>query len=234
MFTLSAQYYDKIYAFKDYRGEVEKLAALLSRYSTGRTRQLLDVACGTGKHLEYLRNYFDVSGLDIEGELLEVARARLPGVPLYLGDMAEFNLGIQYDVITCLFSAIGYLKTLDRVKQAVQRMADHLKPGGVLVVEPWLTPAVWKPGTVHATLVDEPELKIARVSTSLVDGRLSYFDLHYLIGTPQGTQHIVERHELGLFEIQEQLDIFSAVGLEASFDPEGLTGRGLLIGVKAR
>jgi hypothetical protein len=98
-----------------------------------------------------------------------------------------------------------------------------------LVVEPWFTPADWNPGKVHALLVDEPELKIARVSTSMVDGRISYFDMHYLIATPQGTDHFVERHELGLFEREEMVAAFEAASLQATYDTHGLTGRGLYI-----
>ena len=51
-------------------------------------RTLLDVACGTGKHLEVLQHEFEVEGLDLDGDLLAIARERLgPAVPLYQGDM---------------------------------------------------------------------------------------------------------------------------------------------------
>jgi hypothetical protein len=111
-------------------------------------------------------------------------------------------------------------------------MARHLVDGGLLVVEPWFTPDDWHTPSVHAAFIDEPDLKIARVNTSFVDGRLSYFDLHYLIGTPEGTEHFVERHELGLFEIDEVKAAFAAAGLEVAYDAEGLIGRGLFVGQK--
>jgi len=82
-------------------------------------------------------------------------------------------------------------------------MTRHLLPGGILVIEPWFTPEACHPGTVHSLFIDEPDSKIAQVNRSFVDGRLSFFDLHYLIGTPRGTEHSVEHHELGLFETDE-------------------------------
>ena len=75
-------------------------------------------------------------------------------------------------------------------------------------------------------------MKIARVNTSFVNGRLSYFDLHYLIGTPMGTEHFVERHELGLFTVQEMKAALEAADLELTYDAEGPAGRGLYLGLK--
>ena len=100
-------------------------------------------------------------------------------------------------------------------------MAKHLRVGGVAAIEPWFTPGSWKPGTVHALLVDEPELRIARVSTSLARGRLLFFDLHYSIGTPEGTEHLLERHELGLFTTEEMRSALEHAGLEVGLRRSG-------------
>ena len=230
MFSKTPRYYDKIYSFKDYQAEAQRLIALIQENLCSGGNQLLDVACGTGHHIEYLKEHFAVEGLDISEELLEIARQRNPDVLFHQADMIQFELGKRFDVVTCLFSSIGYVRTIENLRRAINCMAQHVKPGGVVVIEPWFTPDTWRPGTVHAQFVDEPELKIARVNTSFADGRLSYFDLHYLIGTPEGTEHFVERHELGLFEQGEMVAAFEEAGLIVSYDKEGLTGRGLYIG----
>ena len=82
--------------------------------------------------------------------------------------------------------------------------------------------------------IDEPDLKIARINTSFVEGRLSSMDMHYLIGTPEGTEHCVERHELGLFTPEEMRHALTTCGLEVIYDAPGLTGRGLYIGQRGR
>jgi SAM-dependent methyltransferase len=188
------------------------------------------VACGTGRHLEYLKDRYDIEGLDLSPKLLAIARQRLPGIRFHHADMTAFDLGKPFDIVTCLFSSIGYVRTPENLSRAVTCMASHLKPGGLLVIEPWFTPDVWRPGTVHAIFIDEPALKIARINSSFVTGRLSVFDLHYVIGTPVGTEHLVEHHELGLFTTDEMLAALAAVGLEVTFEPKGLMGRGLFIG----
>ena len=230
MFSKTARYYDKIYSFKDYQAEAQRLIAIIRDNLRSEGNRLLDVACGTGRHIEYLKEYFVIEGLDISQELLEIARQRNPKVLFHPADMTDFDLGRKYDVVTCLFGSIGYVKTLGNLGRAVSCMANHLVGGGILVIEPWFTPKTWKPGTVHGMFIDESDLKIARVNTSFVSGRISYFDLHYLIGTPEGTKHFVERHELGLFEQDEMGAALAGVGLEVIYDSEGLTGRGLFIG----
>jgi ubiquinone/menaquinone biosynthesis C-methylase UbiE len=232
VFIKTSQYYDLIYSHKDYCKEAERLVIIINQHVLSGGNRLLDVACGTGNHIKYLVEHFEPEGLDLSKEMLMIARQRTPDIAYHNADMIDFNLHCKYDIVTCLFSSIGYVKTIDNLKKALTCMADHLVPGGVLLIEPWFTPKTWTPGTVHAILVDEPNLKIARVSTSLVKGRISFFDFHYLIGTPEGTEHFIEHHELGLFKVEEMREAIAEVGLEVTYDKEGLTDRGLYIGSK--
>jgi SAM-dependent methyltransferase len=229
MFTRSARFYDAIYGFKDYAAEAAKIDALIQQRNPG-ARTLLDVACGTGLHLELLRDRYYVQGLDLDRELLAIAAARLPDVLLHEGDMLDFDLGRRFDVVTCLFSSIGYVKTVENLGRAVESMANHLAAGGVLMIEPWLTPDVWEDGHLGAVFVDEPDLKIARVNSSDREGRLSRFVFHYLVLTSDGVERFEEPHELALFTHDEYLAAFGDAGLQVSHDPDGLMGRGLYVG----
>lgn len=232
MFSQSAAYYDAIYQWKNYEREAEILRGLIRRYSRRPVRTLLDVACGTGQHLAFLREHFAVMGLDLDPGLLAMARQRCPEIEFVEADMVDFDLGKPFDAVICLFSAIGYVKTVPRLRQAVHAMARHLQPGGVLIIEPWFGPESWHVGTVHAVFVDQPGLKIARMSISEREDRLSRNEFHYLVATVDGVRHFTERHELGLFTQEEYTQAFSASGLDVMFDFDGLTGRGLYIGTR--
>jgi SAM-dependent methyltransferase len=228
VFSRSARLYDAIYAsIRDYPREAAELDRLIQERRPG-ARTLLDVACGTGAHLEHLGGY-EVEGVDLDPEMLAVARKRLPGVPFHEADMVAFDLGKRFDAVVCMFSSIGYVRTEERLRSAILSMARHLEPGGVLVVEPWLTPEAWQDGHVGAVFVDEPELKIARINASEREGNLSMFEFEYLVGTPEGVKHFTERHELGLFTVEDYVGAFRAAGLEADHDPEGPMGRGLYV-----
>ena len=229
MFTKSARFYDAVYAFKDYEREANQLHTMIQARVSSPSPTMLDVACGTGLHLEQLQHQYPVEGLDLDPIMLEIARQRCPGVPFHQGDMVDFDLGRAFDVVLCLFSAIGYVKTVARLRQAVATMARHLRLGGLPVVEPWFTPDAFEAGRLGARFVDEPDLKIARMNTSVVEGRLTIIEFHYLVGTPDGFSYFTERHETGLFTHDEYLDAFRAAGLAVDFDPDGLMGRGLYL-----
>jgi SAM-dependent methyltransferase len=204
LFSRSARIYDAIYAsIRDYPREAAELDRLIQARRPG-ARTLLDVACGTAVHLEQMTGY-EVEGLDLDPEMLAVARERLPDVPFYEADMADFDLGRRFDAVVCMFSSIGYVKTEDRLRGAIAAMTRHLEPGGVLVIEPWLSPEVWKDRHIGAAFVDEPELKIARMNVPARDGNLSMFDFEYLVGTPDGIERFTEHHELGLFTLEQHL-----------------------------
>ena len=233
MFTQSAQFYDARYHFKDYAAAAEQLHTLIRQICPG-AATLLDVACSTGKHLQYLRAHYEVEGLDLNRKLLEIARKRCPGILFHEGNMVNFDLDRFFDVVTCLFSSIGYLTTIDDLEQAISSMARHLKPGGILFVEPWLSPENYWVGKLTANFVDQPELKMAWMYVSELKGRVSVFDIHYLVGTPQSIDHFTERHEMGLFTHAEYLEAFRKCDLDVRHDPTGLFGYGMYIGVDRR
>ena len=139
--------YDLVYASKDYAAESEKLRGFIEARAPG-VKTLLDVACGTGQHLHQLRNHYEVEGLDLSEAQLQIARERIPDGAFRRGDMLNFDLGRRFDVVTCLFSSIGYMRSIDRLNETVANMARHVEPGGLLIVEPWLTPETWRPGTL--------------------------------------------------------------------------------------
>ncbi len=234
MHQRSARYYDAIYAAdgKDYAREAQEVIELINQYARRPCRSLLDVACGTGRHLTFLRQIYEVVGLDLDPDMLAIARQRLGDVELHQADMRSFDLDRQFDAVVCLFSAIGYMKTDDDLRQAIHAMARHLAPGGVLLVEAWLDPDIFVDGHLSAVYVDEPELKLARISVGRKDQDQARLDFHYLVATPEGVEHFTEVHETGLRPTETYRRAFLAVGLEPEFEKGVLTGRGLHIGVR--
>jgi SAM-dependent methyltransferase len=191
---------------------------------------LLDVGCGSGNHLAHLRRHYHCDGVDLDAGLLDIARGRYPDSAFRQGDMTDFDLGRRYDALICLFSAIGYVKTTERLGETMRTFARHLLPGGVAVVEPWLAPGVFRPGTVGMDTSDTPEIKVARITHSGMRGELSVLSFYFMVGGADGVEQWEEHHELGLFTVEQMMEAFHAAGLEVvEHDPHGLTGRGLYV-----
>jgi ubiquinone/menaquinone biosynthesis C-methylase UbiE len=231
MFTSSAKFYDALYRSKDYAAASQRIRTLIQQHNPN-AKTLLDVGCGTGKHLELLRGHYECEGLDLNSSLLEIAAERCPDVPLHQANMIEFSLNRKFDAIVCLFSSIAYVRTRDNLDRTLVSMTRHLQPGGVVIVEPWFSPDRYWTGRVTTHFIDDPELKIASMYTNdPPDGQISILNIHYLVGTPAGIQRFEERHELGLFTDEEYMEAFEKANLSVYRDEEGLFGRGLFTGL---
>jgi SAM-dependent methyltransferase len=230
-FDKSVHLYDAFYraAGKDYEREAGEVLRRVEALGVEATT-LLDVACGTGGHLEHFAAGLHCVGVDVDPAMVAAARRRCPDVPVEVADMVDFDLTERFDVVTCLFSSIGYAGTSERLVSAVASMARHVAPGGVLMVEPWLQPEVWRPGHLSALFVDEPDLKAARIAIAEQEGAVAVLDFHYLVGDRSGVVEFTEHHELTLFDWEDYRQAFIAAGLSVDIDEAGLTGRGLLVG----
>jgi SAM-dependent methyltransferase len=216
----STYLYESYITRADYPAAASKLVTLISQHNPAAVT-LLDVGCGPGKHLECLQNYYQCEGMDLSDGFLKIARERCPGIPIHKGDMTGFKLGKQYDVISCLFVAIAYVRSPENLSKAISNMARHLRPSGVLFVEPWVYPENFRSDRLTADYVDAPDRKLARMYISKTEGRLSVYEIHYLVGTPDGIDYFVEQEELGLFTHEEYCGAFEKAGLTVSYDAKG-------------
>jgi SAM-dependent methyltransferase len=230
MFNASAEFYDLIYStFKDYAAETSRIASLL-REVNPQCRTVLDIACGTGEHARLLSaEGFLVDGLDLDPVFVRIAGQKHPAGRFFEADMADFHVSHRYDAVLCLFSSIGYLRTLDRMTDALTCFRKHLAPGGLIIVEPWFPPGGLDPDRVALNTAEANGVRVTRVSRVKIEGRLSRLYFDYEIADWTGIRHLNEIHELGLFTTQEMLEAFHGAGLDVEYDPKGLTDRGLFM-----
>ena len=229
-----AKYYDLLYSWKDYDKESRTITELVRRYKTSEGNSLLDVGCGTGKHIQRLAGEFDCVGLDASESMLEQARRNVRGVEFVKGDIVDFDLGRKFDVVLCLFSSIGYVRTRPRLARALRNFARHLRDGGVVIVEPWFTKSTVKDGYVHVLAQGDDGLKVVRVDITRIRGNLSVLDERIVVADRvKGMATYKDRMFMGLFEREEFLRLMREAGLNAKFLRRSLApGRGLYVGVK--
>lgn len=227
-----AELYDRVYAWKDYASEAARLRETLSTLGVGPGSRVLEAACGTGNYLVHFKDHYEASGFDLHQGMLTQARRKLPDTTLWTADMRDLQVDAPYDALLCLFSSIGYLLDEASLAAAARCFAAALRPGGALVVEPWLTVEQWSVGRPHLVAAHSPELHLARGNIAERDGEMAVMEMHWLI-IPQGgpVEHLVDRHVMWLCPRETMRRVFEEAGFEVRFDPDGL-GRGLFLGIR--
>ncbi len=232
MFTESSAIYDLVYSFKDYKKESREIAGIIKEKMPG-CQTVLDVACGTAEHHKYLNEHFQIDGIDLNEKFIDIARQKNPKGSYSVNDMVKFDLNKKYDVITCLFSSIGYLKTFAAIISALKCFNRHLNSPGLVILEPWLTPENSDRSRLDMVNYDNDGIKICRMTHSYPENEFSILHFYYLVGiSGKGVQQFDERHEIRRTSTDEMIGAFKEAAFAVTFDEYGLTGRGMYYGLK--
>jgi SAM-dependent methyltransferase len=234
VYDKGARIYDLLYTgtgIKDYAAEAAGLHQIITEACPS-ARTLLDVACGTGAHLALLQQWYMVQGADVSSAMLEIAGKRLPGVPLHLSDMRKLDLGRRFDAVTCLFSSIGYITKPSELQSTVARLAAHVAPGGVLILDGWVRPDKWNNEFQgDPDVASDDKTMIVRLSLTRRVGRITELDMHHLVRTESGIDYFVETHRLALTPTEDYVSAVEAAGLRARVVPF-MPARDRIVGIR--
>jgi SAM-dependent methyltransferase len=127
-------YYDQFCAEVNYIEQCAFAERVFLLFAPQRRRDYLDLACGTGQHLQNMEaRGFLPHGLDNSAAMLARAAVRCPGASLLLCDMAAFDQVAVYDLITCFLYSIHYSHPTAALSATLRRTWDALKPGGIFI-----------------------------------------------------------------------------------------------------
>ena len=196
-----AKYYDLLYAGLDYNKGALGVGALYSKYNKSGGKDMLDVACGTGKHISKLYSKFNCFGVDISKDMIVQARKNCSHATFKVGKMQSFKINKSFDIITLLFNSTNHLKNIYELKKTVDNVSKHLKPGGLLVVEMFHDINYFLKNSHHLRIHDGKDIKIARIGKfSLKNNNHVDVIMEYLIS--EKGKNIIKAHEkISLFVI---------------------------------
>jgi SAM-dependent methyltransferase len=112
-------------------GQVMKLI----RASKPDAKNVLELGCGTGSILKHLQDAYQVSGLDVSGKMLSIARKKVPRSKLFRQDMVNFRIEGRFDVIICVFDSINHVRRFSDWKKVFAAARRHLTPGGCFIFD---------------------------------------------------------------------------------------------------
>ncbi len=95
---------------------------------------VLDVGCGAGEPIAeyFIKQGIALTGVDFANSMLEIAKARLPDNRWIQMDMRQLSLAESFDGIIAWHSFFHL--TPEDQRLVLKLFADHLKPGGVLLL----------------------------------------------------------------------------------------------------
>jgi len=207
-FRAYAEYYDHIYLkMKNYEKEAQIIHNIIEQFENKQSKTLLDVGCGTGEHLKHLCSDYQCTGIDINRNMIRTAKSKVPNAKFKTADMTNFRLKETFDVITCLFSSIGYVQNFKNLVKTLENLYRHLNHKGILIIEPWIFRRDFRPGLVGLDTYEDERVKLARMATSKIAGSRWIIFMNYLIGKKGKIEYIKEIHQMLALDYEDYLRI---------------------------
>src|SRR5260370_17815781 len=129
--------------------------------------------------------------MDLEPACVRIASEKRPDGNFQAADMQRFELGSKFDILICLFSAIGYLLTADAIRSTLDCFKTHLAEGGGLFIQPFIEPDAWSPGRSNIIVAEDNHGKVFRIMTRGGGGGAANLLVHHLLPPSPHLTHVV-------------------------------------------
>ena len=214
--------YDLLNEGKPYHDEVIFVQDIFTHIavSSQGLNSVLDLGCGSGKHLAEFPSNTRKFGVDQSHGMLAEAKSRgLQNFDSAIGNICTARLGEDFDLVYSLFHVISYQTTDLDLVNFFNTMREHLKVGGIGVVDFWHR-APWDvdPPVTRVTKKSNEATEVIRVSSpkfDLMTGRVEIdMDLFVRENSGQEFTHLVEHHVMRAYTLLELSQAAQLAGLE--------------------
>ncbi len=203
---------------EDYEEEATFFGETLAKAGLPTSPSLLELGCGGGSNAYYLKKMFvRVTLTDISPAMLKISQALNPECEHIEADMRTVRLGREFDAVF-VHDAIDYMITPQELKQALETVFVHCKPGGVALFVPDDVTESFEPST-ESDGSDGVDLAARYIEWSYDPDETDTnytVEYAYLLRERDGSVHVEhEQHLIGLFPHDEWIRMLREVGFEA-------------------
>jgi SAM-dependent methyltransferase len=123
--------YEDRFRHADAHGEADLIESLARDVHP--PRSVLDAGCGTGRvAIELHRRGLEVAGVDLDADLLALARNKASDIEWVRADLATMRLGRRFGVVAMPGNVMLFCRDADQLA-VVESCARHLQSGGLLI-----------------------------------------------------------------------------------------------------
>ena len=192
LFGAYADFYDALYAEKDYEAECDFFMLMVAKFARGPVHSVLDLGCGTGGHAKVLVDRgLEVTGVDQSEAMLAQACVKVPSATFEGGDVRDVRLRKKFDAAISMFAVVTYQTTPEDQVKFYRTARKHLPAGGLFVFDGWYGPGVLK---------DPPEKRsrqvgdVVRTARPVLHEERHVVDVHFNVR--DGDREVNEVHPM--------------------------------------
>ncbi len=190
------------------------------RKKTHRSKTVLDLACGTGIHLEYFKKLgYKIQGIDASQKMLNVAKKRLGAVSLKKDFFETFNLKKKPDIITCYFNGMSYNTDLRKLKSTFKNIYKSLPDKGIFIFDVF---CIEKSKKIFAIKkFENKKIKISRTIIGLPTNKGFKSTMYYIIFDGKKSDILSETSLRGTFSKKQILNTLSSSNFKVLYCGKG-------------
>jgi len=211
---------------EDYVGEAELFTKIILKHSKIKAKTLLHLGCGAG-HVDWtLKKHFQITGVDLSGKMLALARRLNPDIVYRRGDMHTVRLRKRFDAVV-VADSITYMTSERDFGSAFQTAWTHLRPGGVFCTYAEHTKDRFEQNKTECSLRRKGDTEIVFVENDYdpdPTDNTCEFTFIYLIRHAGHLQIETDRHVGGLFDLETWRRLLEGIGFDVilkSYPGEG-------------
>jgi SAM-dependent methyltransferase len=207
----NSEYYHKLYFKRDESEAAAFIDKLIAHLNPAPGCEMLDVACGKGRHSIHLaKKGYNVTGIDLSEESIEEAKeSECDSLHFYVHDM-RLPFWINYfDYAFNFFTSFGYFRTDREHNNAIRTIAQSLRMGGVFVMD-YLNVHYAEDHLVHKSEKQIDDVNY--VITKWFDE--SHFYKKIVVEDENNTEPLEYIEKVAKFSLGEFTDMFSYEGLQ--------------------
>jgi SAM-dependent methyltransferase len=198
-----SKYYNLLYKDKNYQEEYNYIRDLITEHCNNNNKNILDIGCGTGKHLSFFKkDGYAVYGIDVSENMISEAKKHLQQEDnLICCKASEFKFKKKFDVIISLFHVMSYQTENDELEKVFQNVSGHLTDSGLFIFDFWYGPAVLAdPPVVKIKRLEDDEVKITRITEPVMRYNENVVDVNFEVMIEDKKTHkvdnLIETHKM--------------------------------------